>query len=490
MRINNLRNKIVLYFFLLLIMVFMIFLFLFNTSLGIFARRAVTEEIVNIERSILNVSGSDDSSELLKIKDKIIENTNNVRILFLDQDMNLMNPADYYLSHFPEGIGKTNVDEQENEKVMLLNQIAVYNHTTSDIANYVKSGFVDINDEATQITVNNKDYLVDFIKIDDSQEDYVLAYTNLSIYKDFIRAATFVLVLAMVPSMFFCYALIVYLTNQFTVPLTALIHQSSRIGEGNFEKKHVKTSHSELRNLNNSLNETAEKLKTFNENQKIFFQNVSHELRTPLTSIKGYSEGIQYGVFTPEEGVSIILQESEKLESLVEDILYLSRLEAGESVVDPKTTVLLSIFMKNVVKQVKNKANMVEKHISLEIKRDILMKVHHKELERGVFNIINNALNYATSKILVTADIVNSDILITIQDDGKGIEEEMLKNLFSRFRKGTKGSHGIGLSISKAAVEMHGGKITASNTEEGARFTIKIPCKEVMETEEKTEGQE
>lgn len=266
------------------------------------------------------------------------------------------------------------------------------------------------------------------------------------------------------------------LSKKISAPFSSLSKHIRAIAERNFDTKIHMPVDDELREFVNNINIMSEKLETYDKAQKTFLQNVSHEFRTPLMSIQSYAEGIKYDVVDSNTGVNVILDETKRLTHLVEDLLYLSRLDTIQEsyhydnldfneLISNCIDRLSVIAMKNNIKISNSNFN-----------KNIEICADEEKLSRAITNIISNCIRYANSNIILTAETVDSNKLkLTISDDGPGFDPNELKNIFERFYKGKKGNFGLGLSISKNVIEKHNGKITAKNSESGAIFIIELP---------------
>jgi signal transduction histidine kinase len=266
------------------------------------------------------------------------------------------------------------------------------------------------------------------------------------------------------------------LSKKISAPFSSLSKHIRAIAERNFDTKIHMPVDDEMREFVNNINIMSEKLETYDNAQKTFLQNVSHEFRTPLMSIQSYAEGIKYDVVDSNTGVNIILDETKRLTNLVEDLLYLSRLDTIKEsyhyhnldfneLITNCIDRLSGIAMKSNIKIINNTPN-----------GNIEMHVDGEKLSRAITNIISNCIRYANTAIVLTTKIVdNNRVQLTISDDGPGFEDNELPNIFERFYKGKKGNFGLGLSISKNVIEKHNGKITAENSESGAVFILELP---------------
>lgn len=232
----------------------------------------------------------------------------------------------------------------------------------------------------------------------------------------------------------------------------------------------------ELQSLVNSINIMSEKLEIYDKAQKTFLQNVSHEFRTPLMSIQSYAEGIKYDVIDGDSAADIIIDETKRLTHLVEDLLYLSRLDAIEENYD-----YVEIDFLELITSCAERLNAIAAKNNVKISvnnlsKNIIIYSDEEKLSRAITNIINNCIRYADSTITIISNInFDGKLDITISDDGSGFDKDDIPHIFDRFYRGKKGKFGLGLSISKNIIEKLHGTITAGNGKRGAEFSIELP---------------
>jgi two-component system phosphate regulon sensor histidine kinase PhoR len=222
-----------------------------------------------------------------------------------------------------------------------------------------------------------------------------------------------------------------------------------------------------------------------------FVANVSHELRTPITSIKGFVETLLDGAINePQEAqrfLKIIAGHTDRLMAIIEDLLSLSRLEE-----DGQTRNVAMEYLKvrpvldSAVELSGPKAG--DKKIKIEIDCDdeIETLMNPALLEQAILNLIDNAVKYssAESKIQISANKTEKEVIIAVKDLGCGIEKPHLERIFERFyvvdkaRTRKLGGTGLGLAIVKHIVNLHGGTVTVESTPgQGSTFTIHLPVK-------------
>ena len=211
------------------------------------------------------------------------------------------------------------------------------------------------------------------------------------------------------------------------------------------------------------------------ERQQTFFQNASHELKTPLMAIQGYAEGIQAGVMDTGSAAEVILEESDRMTELVEELLDISKIDMGRQ---PLTLSEMDVreLLYDSIRAVEPAAAASGITIVPDFPEEpIIVKCDDTRLRRAVTNILSNGVRYARSELRLTCRADKRHVTIRIQDDGDGIAEEDIPHIFDRFYMGRSGKSGIGLALAKEIVYLHKGTIRAYNGETGAVFEISIP---------------
>lgn len=221
------------------------------------------------------------------------------------------------------------------------------------------------------------------------------------------------------------------------------------------------------------LSDAIDDMKTYlNENDKYksqMYQNISHDFKTPLTVMKSYIEAVDDGVENEAEAMKIIKEQIKKLEIKVHSLLYLNKLnyiQETNKIKDEKidiTEVLNSSIEKFKIQrpEIKWKINIADKKTYFRGNSDMW--------EAIIDNIFNNFIRYAHQKINIT--IKNSKIIF--YNDGPNIDESILDNVFTPYKKGIKGQFGLGLSIVKKTVMLLGYEISVKNEKNGISFIIK-----------------
>jgi two-component system phosphate regulon sensor histidine kinase PhoR len=221
--------------------------------------------------------------------------------------------------------------------------------------------------------------------------------------------------------------------------------------------------------------------------RKDFVANVSHELKTPITSIKGFSETLLDGAIndkqTAEYFLSIILKESDRLQSLIQDLLDLSKIEQQGFQLSIQPCDVREL-LEDIVVILDGKSKEKEIELSLSIPDGLLLiEGDLYRLKQIFINLINNALTYTPKggAVQVTVEKHEQYLLIVVTDTGIGIKTEEIPRIFERFyrvdraRSRNSGGTGLGLAIVKHLVEAHKGQISVSSKlGDGTSFTVKL----------------
>jgi two-component system phosphate regulon sensor histidine kinase PhoR len=222
-----------------------------------------------------------------------------------------------------------------------------------------------------------------------------------------------------------------------------------------------------------------------------FVSNVSHELKTPITSINGAVETLLDGALeNPQKSrkfLEIIAKHTDRLNSLIEDLMSLSRIEQ-EIESRNITTEIDSIndVLTAAVAACQSKAAEKEIGISIDSDKTLTAPLNAPLLEQAVINLVDNAIKYSDPKthIRIKAQRINDEATISVADEGYGIAPEHLPRIFERFYVADKarsrklGGTGLGLAIVKHIVSAHGGSIAVeSEPGKGSTFIVKLPAK-------------
>jgi two-component system phosphate regulon sensor histidine kinase PhoR len=230
-------------------------------------------------------------------------------------------------------------------------------------------------------------------------------------------------------------------------------------------------------------------LKKMDQVRRDFVANVSHELRTPLSILRGYIETLLDSPKTPREELTRILRvmerHSDRLELLVEDLLTLARLESGNPNLQMET-LDLSSFLPEMVRDWEKKLTSKQLDMSVDVPTDLSpIRVDRTRLQEALYNLLDNAVKYSREhgEIRLSARQRDSEIELTVSDDGIGITKEDLPRIFERFYRADKArgpdkvrGTGLGLAIVKHIAQLHGGRVEAeSELDKGTTIRVVLP---------------
>jgi signal transduction histidine kinase/DNA-binding response OmpR family regulator/streptogramin lyase len=230
-----------------------------------------------------------------------------------------------------------------------------------------------------------------------------------------------------------------------------------------------------------------DELLMLDKEKNTFFENISHEFRTPLTLILGPLEELQKNQDTDRSGLENdhlkrIIRNSKRLQSLVEQLLDLTKLESGTARLTAKPGVLNQL-LQNVAGDYRDLAH--QKNISFQVElteKDLIVEFDPDELDKVFHNLLSNAFKFTPSGKSIELKLTenSAQAIVTVTDTGKGIAEEQTGRLFDRFYQIQKSEFqpgtGIGLSIAKEITHLHKGEIGVESKEGvGTCFTVTLP---------------
>ncbi|WP_028563017.1 sensor histidine kinase [Paenibacillus pinihumi] len=271
------------------------------------------------------------------------------------------------------------------------------------------------------------------------------------------------------------------ITKRLVKPLGDLRKELNKVKSRRFSEVQLVETGGEIGEVAKTVYTLAGELETYQRTQKQFFQNTSHELKTPLMSIQGYAEGIKDGIFTGDEantGLDVIAKECERLKKIVTEMILLAKLESEEGIFH-----MDRVPVRELISETLERINplLVKNGLRIEMNgfdndQEWWIYADREKVLQAMINILGNATRYAKETIRIQISISAEGIDIGITDDGEGIPEPLLSQLFERFAKGKNGETGLGLAISRAIVERCRGRISAHNEPGGgAAFVLRFP---------------
>lgn len=277
-----------------------------------------------------------------------------------------------------------------------------------------------------------------------------------------------------------------------TTPIIRLNHTIRSYANINFSKRADETRNDEIGQLSRQFNSMADRLEaSFNEvsrerdTLKRFIADASHELRTPVTALKGFTELLLNGAGEKQETRREFLEDSlamiERMEWIIQNLLGLSRFDSGTMELEIEKIEVETLFQE-VLAELKGKIAVKEARILMEgMEDEPVITCDRRWFVSVLKNLMDNALKYIETggRISVKAVRTQAGTAVSIADSGPGIPDDEKEKVFQRFYR-TKpegeGGAGLGLSIVRSIVELHGGEITVSDAEGGgAVFTVFLP---------------
>lgn len=271
------------------------------------------------------------------------------------------------------------------------------------------------------------------------------------------------------------------LSFKISKPITQINETAKLLASGDYDIEFKLKGSKEVVELSETLNYASVELSKVESLRRELIANVSHDLRTPLTMISGYGEVMRDipGENSPEN-IQIIIDEAERLKNLVNDLLDISKLEAGQIKLELAETNITQVIL-NILSRYDK---LVDYNFDFYYGDDVYVMGDEIKLSQVVYNLVNNAINYTgQDKKVILKQIVEDDyVKIEVIDTGDGIEEDKIQDIWERYYKGEK-SHkmaqvgtGLGLSIVKNIVDLHQGQYGAESVlGQGSSFWFKIP---------------
>jgi len=308
-----------------------------------------------------------------------------------------------------------------------------------------------------------------------------------TLYMDFRASFNEALSYAALAAVIAALALSFLFSRSVVTPVQVMSQAAQRIADGRYDERVQVSGADELAGLAERFNQMAEKLDQVESLRRRLIGDVSHELRTPLTAIKGSMEGLMDGVLPAnDETFQQIHAEADRLNRLVDDLQELSRVEARAYQLDFRSLDVSSL-LQTVTKRLASKAESKRISLDFELTPDLPSVLADEDRAIQVLtNLTGNALQYTPEggKVTISAKRINGDVQFSVHDTGVGIPPEHLSHIFERFYRVDKsrsrqsgGGSGIGLTIARALVEAHGGRIWVESQGEGngSTFNFTLP---------------
>jgi two-component system OmpR family sensor kinase len=278
------------------------------------------------------------------------------------------------------------------------------------------------------------------------------------------------------------------LTKRAFRPIDAVVDEAHRIGEADLRRRLPHPgARDEIGRLVETLNEMLDRIERAFESQRRFTADASHELRSPLSRLRAElevmlrrpRENVEY-----EETLRSCLDEAERLSQLTDELLLLARLDAGEARL-PTDKVALHTVAEVAIRRMERAAGGRLARISIAPSPPVVARVGREPAALVVQNLLENAVKFSPPDSPVTIRLAaeGEEVLLSVSDSGPGISPDELPRVFERFYRGRRARAeavpgvGLGLALSRAVVEAHGGRLTVESPPGGgATFTVRLPA--------------
>lgn len=318
------------------------------------------------------------------------------------------------------------------------------------------------------------------------KNSYTFIYSNLQDISDFTLIIKKQIMYIFIVSIFVAVIISVFLSTKITYPITNITKKAKKLGSGDFDIEYDESGIKEIDELSETLYEAQKELVKTDELRRDLMANVSHDLKTPLTMIKAYAEMIRdISYKNPEkmnEHLAIIVDETDRLTVLVNDILDLSKMQSNADTLQLEKFDLAK-EIHNIVKKYQIIKETEKYVINVNMPDEIIITADKKKLIQVIYNLVNNAINYTGEDKQVTINVIKSKkyYLVEIKDTGKGIKESEIKYIWNKYYKNDKNhqrnvvSTGLGLSIVKQILELHSYEYGVNSIyKQGTTFYFKI----------------
>lgn len=319
-----------------------------------------------------------------------------------------------------------------------------------------------------------------------NEKDYAFVSTSLMpldssiqlLKRQFIYVAIFVFL--------FAFILGYFISKKLSQPLDRLNQDAKKLAKGDYQVSFKTTTDiQEINDLAHTLSYTRDELSKTEELRRDLLANVGHDLKTPLTMIKAYAEMVRDITYKDkkkrEENLNIIIEESDRLNLLVEDILELSKMQANHNDFDMEPFPLHQTIL-NVLKRYEILKEKEKYQFLYENKTEYMVLGNKKGMEQVLYNLINNAINYTGEDKKVELVVLDSkgEVTVQIKDTGKGIKKEDIPYIWDKYyhsekkHKRNKIGTGLGLSIVKNILENQKSSYGVKSSNHGTTFYFSL----------------
>lgn len=287
-----------------------------------------------------------------------------------------------------------------------------------------------------------------------------------TLFKKLAKRGSLILIISWIPA--------ILLARYISKPLVNLEEKVEKLAHREWEEPINIKREDEIGKLASSIDELRLELIRQDKAEQSFLQNISHELKTPTMVIRSYIEAIKDGIYprgTLESSLEVIDEETIRLEEKIESLLYLTKLDYLSKEQPKMEDFYLNELILDIIKRIK----VIKPEITIEFNlEDVLITADPEQINTLIENILDNALRYAKEKIIIDLIRIEDSYKLEIWNDGPKIDDKNLNMIFKKFHKGRDGVLGLGLSIAKRVVDIHGYNLKAKNKSGGVSFIIEF----------------
>lgn len=268
-----------------------------------------------------------------------------------------------------------------------------------------------------------------------------------------------------------------FIARYLTRPLIKMQQHVKRIANRNWHEPLEVEQGDEIGQLAGSIETMRRQLVRQDEAQQSMLQNISHELKTPVMVIRSYAKAMQDGVYPKGDlagSIQVIDEECARLEKLVKQLLYLTRLDYLVTREQVDQQIQLAKLVEKTVQLLYLQRPEISRHLNLQ---PVIMAGNEETLRVMIENLLENHLRYAVSRLEITLGLNSeqNEAVLCFWNDGSPIEPHIYNQLFQPFHKGSKGKFGLGLTIVQRIVKMYRGQVSLNNERGGVSSVVKIP---------------
>ena len=468
--------------FLIFSIILLIIIWLFQTVLlDPFYRTIKTHQVENCAKSVVhNINEEDLYSILLEIEEQ-----NDMSVSLYDTTNEFFVPL-YTPKRFMSAssmINRTSIYQYYRTAVANGGEATLKSTNEKIIQSYNFHGFeppldkkyVEVYASATVFETNSRQYMV-------------LVESEITPVTSTVETLRFQLIIITIIIILISIIIAILTAHYLSKPVRETNEKAKQLAKQNYDITFQGGNYKELCELNDTLTFSAQELSKVDKLRKELIANISHDLRTPLTMITGYSEVMRDlpGENTPEN-IQIIIDEANRLSSLVSDLLDISKLESDaismENSVFNLTECIKGIFMRYTTLIKQSNYNIVFEH-----DRDVYIYADPLRISQVMYNLINNAINYCGNDktVIIRQKVSDNKVTIEVEDHGVGIEADKLDYIWDRYYKVDKEHKqavigtGLGLSIVKNILLKYNAQFGVnSRINEGSVFWFVMPLAEI-----------